>query len=241
MLCLCIGTFAFSQASPSNDNPSDAIVLTVGLDSCSDNTAAIGGNLTEATNSNVGGTPSCGYGLGSDVWYTAVVPDSGNLAIETYNVDGNYFNSVLTAYTKDSSDTYTEVGCDENGGEGVLSKLVLTGQTVGSTIYIRVWGSYGERDPFKICVWSPEPLSILENGLETFKVYPNPAKNILHIEAQIPPKQVSVYSLTGAQIMIPVLLAENTSSLDVSVLLTGIYVLQITHDRGSAYIKFVKE
>ena len=234
MLCLCIGTFAFSQV-PTNNNPDNATALTVGAGSCSGNTA---GDTTNATNSNAGGIPSCGLGLSSDVWYTAEVPASGNLTIETFNVVGTFFNSVLTAYTKNGS-IYTEVGCDNGGGTGgSLSKLVLSGQTAGTSVYIRVWGLGGSRDPFEVCAWDPMPLSTSEIDKIVLKVYPNPTKNLLKIETPLSVESAMVYSLTGKQLLSSVL---DQSTVDVSGLPLGIYLLQITHDKGNTYVKFIKE
>ena len=233
MLCLCIGTFAFSQV-PANDNPDDATALTVGAGSCS---VRADGDTTNASNPNAGGTPNCGFGLSSDVWYTAEVPASGNLTIETFNVVGTFFDSVLTAYTKNGS-MYTEVGCDDNGGTSLLSELVLSGQTAGTTLYIRVLGGFGDRDPFEVCAWDPMPLSTSEIDKIVLKVYPNPTKNLLKIETPLSVESAMVYSLTGKQLLSSAL---DQSTVDVSGLPLGIYLLQITHDKGNTYVKFIKE
>ena len=135
-LCLFVYTTSFSQTPPTNNNPNDATALTVGAGVCSGNTS---GTLVDATNSGIA-TPSCGEGIGSDVWYTAVVPASGNLVIETYKAGNTSINTVLTVYSKDASDNYTEVGCDDDGGKDNFSNLVLTDQIASATLYIRVWG-----------------------------------------------------------------------------------------------------
>jgi hypothetical protein len=228
------------EPPPANDTPDTATALTVGSGTCSGNTA--GGATTSATNSGVGGTPSCGEGLGSDVWYTAVVPTSGNLVIETFNVDGVSFDSVLTIYTKDDTDTYTEVGCnddDDDRTSSTLSKVVLSGQTAGTTLYIRVWGNDGDRDPFEICAWDPAPLSTSEIEVVALSVYPNPTTNILHINAQVSLEKAIVYSITGEQLLSSSL--QQTPQIDVSALSTGLYLLNIIHEKGNQYIRFVKE
>ena len=231
-------------AIPANNNPAAAVALTIGVESCS---SKVPGSTTVASNSGVA-APSCGTGLSNDVWYTAVVPATGNITVETYNA-GGFFSSVISAYTKDGLGNYMEIGCDDDGGVGTLSKLELTGQTAGATLYIRVWGSGGNRNVFEVCAWEHTPLSISETELAALTVYPNPTTNILHIDTQIPVEsvgeapepQATVYSLTGAQVLAPVSLEGTNPSLDVSVLPTGIYMLHITHDKGSVYIKFVKE
>ena len=227
---------AWDPTVPANDTPAGATALTVGAGSCSGNTA--GGDLTNASNSNVGGTPSCGSGISSDVWYTAVVPTSGNLTIETFNVGGSSFDSVLTAYTKDSSDVYTAVGCNDDGGTGALSKLILSDQPAGTTVYIRVWGYSGDRKPFELCAWAPVPLSTLELDEIVVRVYPIPTKNTLKIDTSLSLKSARVYSLTGKQLLSSAL---DQLTIDVSSLPSGIYLLQITHNRGNTHVKFIKE
>lgn len=230
---------ARSVDTPPNNNPDSATALPVSADSCGGNTA---GDLTYATNSGVGGTPpSCGDSISSDVWYTTVAPASGNLTIETFNVsDDYYFDTVLTAYTKDDSGFFSEVGCDDNsGGDSSLSKLILTGQTEGTTLYIRVWGRQGERYSFELCAWEPSPLSTLETAENTLIVYPNPTHNILHIDTQILLKSATIYSLTGQQVLSSSLV--NESMLNVSALPSGVYLLKITHKKGNQYVKFIKE
>jgi hypothetical protein len=84
--------------------------------------------------------PSCGiFGSGNDTWFSVVVPDSGNLIIETKEVIGSsYGDTVITAYSG-SCGSLTEIECDDTGGDGYFSKLEFNGLTPGETILIRVF------------------------------------------------------------------------------------------------------
>lgn len=116
-----------------NDECSNAINLSVGASSFNDFPANV--NLTSATNSGAP-APTCGNFQGGDVWYTATVPVSGNIVIET-NGAGIY-DTGLEVYTG-ACGTLSLVSCDDNSGNGDYSKIVLLGQTPGTVLRIRVW------------------------------------------------------------------------------------------------------
>ena len=222
---------------PVNNDSTGATVLSVGSGSCSGKSA---GTIVDASNSGEGGTPSCGGIPRSDVWYKVTVPNSGNLTVETFNAFGSSFDTVLAAYSN-ASGSFMEAGCDNEGAVIVgLSKLVLTSQTPGDTLYIRVWGYRGNQAAFEICTWDPMPLSKVDIAQQTFEVYPNPTKGILHIDRPNDIDSVTVYDLTGAKVL-STDLPKNNAELDVSNLPAGIYLLRITHEEGNNYIKFLKE
>jgi hypothetical protein len=194
----------------------------------------------DATDSQEGGTPSCGGGLTSDVWYEVAVPASGNLSIEIFNVGNNFFDSVLTVYSG-TLGNLTELDCNNNGGFDALSKIALADQTAGETLYIRVWGSFADRAAFEICAWDQMPLS-LEKVSESasLQVYPNPVTDILHIDSAMRAHQVAVYQLSGVKVLAATV-SENKQKLDVSSLSAGVYIMRISHDKGSQYVRFIKE
>lgn len=116
-----------------NDECSNAINLSVGVSSFNDFPVNV--NLTTATNSGAP-VPTCGNFQGGDVWYTATVPVSGNIVIETYGA--GIYDTGLEVYTG-ACGTLSLVSCDDNSGNGDYSKIVLLGQTPGTVLRIRVW------------------------------------------------------------------------------------------------------
>ena len=183
--------------------------------------------------------PSCGEdSLTSDVWYTAVVPASGNLAIETFNVPNTNFDSVLTVYSG-TPENLTEEACNDQSGLENLSRVALTDQTPGATLYIRVWGYFGDQAPFELCAWDNAPLST-EDALASFlKVYPNPSTTTLFIDSPVPLEKTTVYTLAGTRVLTE-LLSQTKSKLDVSELAAGIYILELTNAKGNHYMRFIK-
>ncbi|CCG52403.1 Protein of unknown function precursor; putative adhesin [Flavobacterium indicum GPTSA100-9 = DSM 17447] len=119
-----------------NNECSNAINLTVGASSFNDFPVNV--NLTTATNSGTP-TPTCGNFQGGDVWYTATIPASGNIVIET-NGAGNY-DTGLEIYSG-TCGTFSLVTCDDNTGNNDYSKIILLGQTPGTVLYIRVWENF---------------------------------------------------------------------------------------------------
>lgn len=74
-----------------------------------------------------------------------------------------------------------------------------------------------------------------------FRIYPNPAKDILNIEPtkNIEVKSISIYNTLG-QILMVIPNAQQTKAIDVSSLKTGNYFVKMNTDKGSTTAKFVK-
>ncbi|MCH2196992.1 T9SS type A sorting domain-containing protein [Kordia sp.] len=68
-------------------------------------------------------------------------------------------------------------------------------------------------------------------------VYPNPVKNMLHINSTIHVETIKVFSINGQQL----LQAQDTNTLDVSNLQKGIYLVQIASKNASKTIKVLKQ
>ncbi|MCA6364175.1 MAG: CotH kinase family protein [Bacteroidetes bacterium] len=94
--------------------------------------------------------PNCANYQGGDVWFTMLVPASGNLAIET---DSGTINDTGLAIWTDTSCTVPQfTACDDDGGNGYYSYLLAYDLTPGSRIYIQAFGWNGASGSFEICV-----------------------------------------------------------------------------------------
>ncbi len=117
-----------------NNNCSGSIALQVGTSFASG--AITSTNIVATTD---GPLPSCNSNVVDNVWFTLVIPQSGNIIIETRGITGSSFNdSTLSIYTGTCS-SLTEVGCNDDSGIGDFSLIVLSGQTPGATLYVSVW------------------------------------------------------------------------------------------------------
>lgn len=137
---------ATSPGTVPNDLPCGAIAIPVAA-SCSFRDAT----NSPATDSGVLPVPSCAGYAGGDVWFTAVVPASGDLAINTAATGiSDAGMSVYSAPT--CAGPFVELGCDDNSGIGNMPFLNLSGLVPASTVYIRVWEKGNNRfGGFQIC------------------------------------------------------------------------------------------
>ncbi len=132
-----------------NDDPCGALPVTVGT-TC---------NYTQYTNAGAGATagvpaPGCANYVSGDVWFSAVVPASGNLTLDANT--GVITDGGMAVYTGAScSGPLTLVQCDDDGSaNGLMPMLSLTGLVPGSTIYIRFWEYGGDNNgTFSLCVY----------------------------------------------------------------------------------------
>jgi len=134
---------------PSNDNCASATTLSSGT-SCS----FTSGSVLGATASGPA-KPSCDGAASPnmfDVWYKfTAVSTSQTVTVVPATAVGD---PVVAVY---SSCGGSQIGCSDSGGGGVTETLPLSGLTVGSTYYVRVY-DYGVVEPvgtdanFQICV-----------------------------------------------------------------------------------------
>jgi gliding motility-associated-like protein len=138
---------------PTNDDPCTAFSLTVNAN-C---------NFTQytcanATNTTLVAAPTCGVSyMGGDVWFSAVVPASGNLGIQIgpqIIIEGG-----IALYSGANCNTLTEIMCNEQTWGMPSSQLIGVGLGMaGQTVWIRVWEP-GNDNPgiFDICAFEPPP------------------------------------------------------------------------------------
>lgn len=98
-------------------------------------------------------------------------------------------------------------------------------------------------------LWSKDPTATyVENqqecddlaGIEDFsvqkiKIYPNPVKNVLHIETSIYPLQIAVYNIHGGKILQTS--TKNKHQINFSPLKSGIYFIQLSNDKNQSITK----
>jgi len=232
---ICIGT---PPPPPANDDCADAIALTPGGVF---GDYPVDGSVTSATED--AETNGCGSN-GAGIWYSVVVPDSGDITIETAPdaaTGDTGFDSLIEAFSG-TCGALTSIDCDDDGSSANLfSILELTGLTPGSTIYIRVWESGGDDDePFSISAYSA---SLSVNNFESesaFTYYPNPVKNTLTLNAKNTIEQVAMYNMLGQEVL---RVSPNSvdSNLDMSSLQTGTYFVKVTIANVTETIRVMKQ
>jgi hypothetical protein len=106
-----------------------------------------------------GETPgfSCGnQGTGNDVWFAAVIGNSGNLWIETTQVPGGLTDMVVQLYSG-TCGNLSPIACDQNSGSDNHALLNISGRAPGEIILIRVIeNGSDESGIFGICAYDPD-------------------------------------------------------------------------------------
>lgn len=149
----CVSIFVECVLPPTNDEPCSAINLPMGA-TCNTMTASTFGTASSGIPA-----PGCAGYAGSDVWFTTVVPPSGNFIVETYA--GGVTDAGMAIYSGGACPTptpFTLIECDDFDGAGNMPLIYLTGQTPGTTLYIRVWEDGNNNNgTFDICAYEANP------------------------------------------------------------------------------------
>lgn len=93
--------------------------------------------------------------------------------------------------------------------------------------------------PSRATIFNETPASINEkiNNIAS-KVYPNPCNNVLNIETATSTKfMATVYDVAGRQVIAP----SHQSSIDVSSLTNGLYMLRLNTEEGQQTVSFIKQ
>ncbi|WP_343608022.1 T9SS type A sorting domain-containing protein [Chryseobacterium oranimense] len=235
---ICVGT---PPPPPANDNCSGAIALTPGATfahhAVTGNT--LGSTNTPALTANCLTTPT---NVGGNVWYSVVVPASGNLTIETDAVTGSALDDTVVSVFADCTTT-TSIACSDDDGNGNFSKIVLTGQTPGAILYISVWRYSTATDgQFKISAYDSSialATSEVSQAKNDLKAYPNPFADVLNISDISKVKSVSIVDVAGRVVKT----IENPSStLQLGDLKQGLYLVTLNMKDGSKQtIKAIKK
>lgn len=136
---------------PANDDPCNATPITVGTSCVYVNTTNVNATATTGVPA-----PGCANYAGADVWFSATVPASGIIVFDSNT--GTMFNGAMAAYSGTCS-SLTLISCNNNGSaNGLMPALTVTGQTPGSTIWIRFWSPGSNNNgTFSICARTIAP------------------------------------------------------------------------------------
>jgi len=226
-----------------NDICSGAISLTLGA-VFADN--PLNGSVLSATTGSL--IPSCQTSYNSDVWYSVVVPASGNLTIETQVAATNSLtDSVVAVYAGACSTTFTQLGCNDDGGplgpNDLMSLLPLTGLAPG-TVYVLV-SKFGTVAPsatvnaFVVSAYDPSLVTTTFDN-SNFSAYPNPVKDVLNVSNSQIIDNVQIINLLGQEVLSK-MMNSNEGQIDMSGVTQGAYLVRITSNNQVKTMKVIKE
>ncbi|WP_370227496.1 T9SS type A sorting domain-containing protein [Mesoflavibacter sp.] len=248
-----------SPEAPSNDDCFNPIPLTIGQDF--ENSYIVATTTSATVNSGNTNFPNCGtlpdFGIyGKDVWFSVVVPPSGNFTIETRAepTETNLSDTAMETFTGScGTETlqpyYYNIPPPNTGtaycnnqfviGGDPFAGILFTNKTPGETVLIRVWGWAYQFGKFRIGAYDAT-LSTTEFDLNNFKYYPNPVNDVINIKYNKNITDVTVYNLLGKAV-----LKEETDSqlvkADLSNLQSGFYIINVTSEEQSTKFKIIKK
>ena len=160
---------AFDSTPPQNNNCANATSLVVGNTNTQN---VVTGTNVGATDSGELPIPNCALYQGNDVWYTAQVPASGILTVETQNAGSN-IDTGLAVYTG-SCGALTQIACDDDSGSGLFSTINITGLP-NTLVHLRVWAyNNASSGNFNIVAFAPLcPFTTRWNGTNWNNGIPN--------------------------------------------------------------------
>lgn len=232
--------FARSLANPSLDVSFPSAGTDVhNLRSCdSQMNSSRSNRLFAAGNGNATITPQ-GHFYPGDEW-------KGDIARIIMYMYLRYPNQCLANYTAFSSNTYSQDMPDiflEWNAQDPVSNLEIQRNNV-------IEASQGNRNPFidnpylATQIWGGMPapntwnvLNITEPFVSEISIYPNPTASTLYLDCNTScPLQAIIYNLEGKIIQS----INNPSSIDVSSLQSGYYILKLNQIQSSTYTRFLK-
>ena len=171
--------------------------------------------------------------LGDNDFYKFTVTDNVNAVVSvssivTSSMNGTILNSAGTA-----------VGASQNNSGNTLS---FTRTLTPGDYFLRLTSTSptntNYQTPYQFNITTT--LSTGDNSFASFTYYPNPVKDVLHLD-NITLSKASIYSVLGQ--LIDTKTFENTTSntLDLANLESGIYLIVLENDLEQKTIKVVKE
>ena len=161
------------NSTPDNDEPNGAQMLAINSGTC--NFTTLGINNINSTLSSCGTIPAPGCaglsGTATDVWFSVTIPASGNVFIQTQQgtTAPAMSDAGMATYTGTPCGVLTLINCSDSTLNGQNSAnmpgLYVSGQTLGTIVYIRVWNKDTKtKGFFKICATDMGPCGNLANN-----------------------------------------------------------------------------
>lgn len=233
------GMFTTIAPPPAHDLCSGAIALTPGA------TFAQNAMTTNNVGATTDGTATCQPATENNVWYSVVVPASGSLTIETNEVAGSPLtDTILSIHGGTCGGTFTDVSCDDDSGDGAFSKVVLSGQTPGATLYVSVGKFANDASnldgQFQISAYDASLATSESSAVKNnIRVYPNPFADVLNISDVKNVKSVTIVDIAGRLIKT---IEKPSSVLQLRDLNSGMYMVVLNMNDGSKQtIKAIKK
>ncbi|WP_372752716.1 T9SS type A sorting domain-containing protein [Mariniflexile sp.] len=247
-----------SPPPPSNDDCSTPLALTVGA--TFEDSYIVATNTSASVNATNSNFPTCGTldfsTRGRDVWFTVVVPASGNFTIETRvePTERNMYDTAMETYTGSCGTTTlepfyyflpppnaTEAYCNDQfviGGNS-FAGISFTNKTPGELVYVRVWAWSLQHGKFRIGAYDAT-LNVNSFDLNNFNYYPNPVNDIINVKYNKNINNITIHDILG-KVVLQKDANEQLVPINVSKLDSGMYIATVKSGSEITNFKFVKK
>lgn len=175
--------------------------------------------------------------ISDTTWHHIVVTYTSGTA-KIY-VDG-ILNATSTEFPT-AINTYKLASLNPLSGRLQIGSLYATGASQSNALIDEVYlydRAINLAEVTQIYNYDGKSSNIASNTIKQLEMFPNPTNNILYLNTDLKLKTVSVINTIG-QISI---LEIHNNTIDVSMLLSGVYVIQIKDEKGNLHTnKFIKE
>jgi hypothetical protein len=175
-----------------------------------------------------------------DIWTeTATLDKSFNLKLSNFNGGASEANAIEFSTTNASNPALP----NPNPGTWISLDMPLSAWTAGARNDIAqfiVTSDLGTVYFDNVYIYKGTALSTAKFETSNVKMYPNPVKNTLNIEANTSINKVSVYTLLGQEVLSSSP-KTNAAAISTSSLAKGVYVVKTEIDGNISTSKFVKE
>ena len=223
------------NCSPSNDDCAQATPITLVQ-------PASATTINASNSTNTPGCESSGITI-LDIWYEFTSPASGNVTM-TINAPPLVGKIALYESCADAS----PIVCQEG-------ELAITGLTPNATYYLQVWleadtmnrtqtaleSMNSSSGGFILSVQDTSTLSTddVEGLTNQIRMFPNPAKNLLNVIAPMLLEGIAIYDMSGKLILKHENFTNNSQTLDVSQLSSGMYMVEFKTENTKTLKKLI--
>lgn len=161
-----------------------------------------------------------------------------------------YWNKITTAYEYDLIISETQIGTPTGNGIQVKNNSYLLPYLNDNTQYfVYVRAACDDRGVKGFSDWYETSFTTWALGVENvsrddqlINIYPNPVGSELHLSLNnaINSGKLSIVDITG-KVMITKNIEQSTSTINVSTLPQGIYLLQFSNETHTQHVKFIKQ
>ena len=181
-----------------------------------------------------GNPTGCNIDGANGVWYNFVAAGSGTATAQIVSPAGSSYVVFFKAPDENATETDLEYFFQVGNQCAPATEANITTQA-GQAYYVFVVNTGGATD----IVIDGELLGSLDNVIEGFEYYPNPASETLNLNAQDNIERVAIYNLLGQEVLSREVGGTNTQ-LNVSALSTGAYLMKVTVNGQVGTYKVIK-